>query len=661
MHQFSPTAGRVGDPVTILGTWLAGATGVQFNGTPAPILTASFDSIATRVPAGATTGPITVTTLYGSASSGGNFFVGEPPEIDSFSPSGGKVGTIVTIKGKHFTGATGVRFGLAAYGYGWTDFVVDSDEQITAVACCTRGPISVTNPVGTAVSTLDFDLISGVTVRADGSGDAPTVQAGIDSIRARQIYLDVLWIEPGDYAEDVVIPAGARTYYITCRGGPAKTRIRSLTIRSVTGGRSIEITGLTVADSTVGELGSTPVRFTECRFAGAVSWRSYAETPSGSQFERCTFEAPLALHADCSVGECFFLGGRADFRAEEAGCYVFRSFFVGQDTAATIQGAGSVDGCTFVNVGVGIGGIASWKQSVTQCLFVGLRGPALDLPIDPRYLTPPPALVHHNNVWMGNSDPYQGHVDVSDNLAVDPQFCNVFSSDFHVAASSPCAPSGPYGQIGALGVGCDVMTVPVDVQSHQVNLRSNAPVEAAILGHRLFDPHRVDPSTVRLAGATPSPRGSGGTTTQLEDVNHDGIADLLLAFNSRDLRPEGAVAILEGRTLDGASFRGSDSVEVTGTSLRASLEAATDFPTHLALAVPPTHGDMTLLLALASRERATVEVFDITGRRVVSRDVSALGPGHHRVQLQERLASGLYLLRARQGTEAVVVRAIVLH
>ena len=104
-----------------------------------------------------------------------------------------------------------------------------------------------------------------------------------------------------------------------------------------------------------------------------------------------------------------------------------------------------------------------------------------------------------------------------------------------------------------------------------------------------------------------------------------------------------------------------DSVEVAGTSLRASLEAATDFPTHLALAVPPTHGYMTLLLALASREKSTVEVFDITGRRVVSRDVSALGPGHHRVQLQERLASGLYLLRARQGTEAVVVRAIVLR
>jgi hypothetical protein len=659
VREFSPTAGRIGDQVVILGTWLTGASDVQFNGTHAPILAASFDSISTRVPAGATTGPITVTTPYGSSRNAGNFFVGEKPEIDSFSPSGGKVGTIVTIKGKHFTGATGVRFGLAAYGYGWTDFVVDSDEQITAVACCTRGPISVTNPVGTAVSTLDFDLISGVTVRADGSGDAPTVQAGIDSIRARQIYLDVLWIEPGDYAEDVVIPAGARTYYITCRGGPAKTRIRSLTIRSVTGGRSIEITGLSVADSTVEEVGSTPVRFTDCRFTGAVRCRSSSRFPA-TEFERCRFEAPVALHTDGTVDECLFLGGRADFRTHEDGYNVFRSVFVGQDTAATIQGEVIVCGCTFVNANLGIGGITSYKQSITQCLFVNLRGPAVNIPTDPRYYAPP-ALVHHNDVWMGNGDPYQGNVNVSDNLTIDPQFCDVVASDFHVAASSPCAPSSPYGQIGALGVGCSVMTVPVDVQSHQINLRSNAPVEAAILGHRLFDPHRVDPSTVRLAGAAPSPRGSGGTFTKLEDVNGDGIADLLLAFDSRDLRPDGAVAILEGRTVDGASFRGSDSVEVAGTSLRASLEAATDFPTHLALAVPPTHGYMTLLLALASREKSTVEVFDITGRRVVSRDVSALGPGHHRVQLQERLASGLYLLRARQGTEAVVVRAIVLR
>ena len=66
-------------PVVILGTWLTGASDVQFNGTHAPILAASFDSISTRVPAGATTGPITVTTPTVPAGTQGNFFVGEKP------------------------------------------------------------------------------------------------------------------------------------------------------------------------------------------------------------------------------------------------------------------------------------------------------------------------------------------------------------------------------------------------------------------------------------------------------------------------------------------------------------------------------------------------------------------------------------------------------
>ena len=90
-------------------------------------------------------------------------------------------------------------------------------------------------------------------------------------------------------------------------------------------------------------------------------------------------------------------------------------------------------------------------------------------------------------------------------------------------------------------------------------------------------------------------------------------------------------------------------------------KAAADMPTRLALAIPPTTAKLALLLDLPRNEPAAIEVFDVAGRRVLSQDVSALGPGRHRIQLQEALASGLYLVRARQGTEAVVVRAVVLR
>jgi uncharacterized repeat protein (TIGR03803 family) len=57
-----PTSGKVGAAVMILGTDLTGATSVSFNGTPATFTVASASLITTMVPAGATTGPVTVVT-----------------------------------------------------------------------------------------------------------------------------------------------------------------------------------------------------------------------------------------------------------------------------------------------------------------------------------------------------------------------------------------------------------------------------------------------------------------------------------------------------------------------------------------------------------------------------------------------------------------------
>jgi hypothetical protein len=55
---------------------LLGATGVSFNGTPATTISnISKEYVAVTVPAGATTGPVTITTPNGSATSSGSFTV----------------------------------------------------------------------------------------------------------------------------------------------------------------------------------------------------------------------------------------------------------------------------------------------------------------------------------------------------------------------------------------------------------------------------------------------------------------------------------------------------------------------------------------------------------------------------------------------------------
>lgn len=67
---FLPTSGAVGDLVTLTGTGLTGAYAVTFNGTSATVFSViSGAQITAIVPAGATSGPIAVTTLGGTGTS----------------------------------------------------------------------------------------------------------------------------------------------------------------------------------------------------------------------------------------------------------------------------------------------------------------------------------------------------------------------------------------------------------------------------------------------------------------------------------------------------------------------------------------------------------------------------------------------------------------
>jgi hypothetical protein len=72
---FTPASGLVGATVTINGTNFTGATAVRFNGTAANFTITSATAIQATVPAGATSGPISVATPGGSVTSATNFTV----------------------------------------------------------------------------------------------------------------------------------------------------------------------------------------------------------------------------------------------------------------------------------------------------------------------------------------------------------------------------------------------------------------------------------------------------------------------------------------------------------------------------------------------------------------------------------------------------------
>src|ERR1700741_2472543 len=66
ISSVSPATGTVGMPVIIIGQRLSGTTAVSFNGTAAAFSVVGNTQINASVPAGATTGKISVTTPGGS-------------------------------------------------------------------------------------------------------------------------------------------------------------------------------------------------------------------------------------------------------------------------------------------------------------------------------------------------------------------------------------------------------------------------------------------------------------------------------------------------------------------------------------------------------------------------------------------------------------------
>jgi FG-GAP-like repeat/IPT/TIG domain len=140
----SPDSGFTGATVTITGVNFTGATAVRLGGIPAASFSILSDTSLTAVVGNGATGSITITGPGGNGS-GGNFrYLG--PNISSFTPSSGGLGTTVTITGTNFTGVTAVQFG----GIPAASYTVNSATSITAVTGIgASGDITVTTAAGT--------------------------------------------------------------------------------------------------------------------------------------------------------------------------------------------------------------------------------------------------------------------------------------------------------------------------------------------------------------------------------------------------------------------------------------------------------------------------------------------------------------------------------
>jgi len=151
---FMHASGKVGGTGGILGQGFTGTTSVSVNGTPASFKVVSDTFLKATVPAGATTGFVTVTTPGGTLTSNKIFRV--RPQLLSFDPPSGPVGTQVTITGVSLTQTQGVGFGDRVPAR----FTVNSDTQVTATvpAGAKTGKVGIETKGGTAISSGTFTV-----------------------------------------------------------------------------------------------------------------------------------------------------------------------------------------------------------------------------------------------------------------------------------------------------------------------------------------------------------------------------------------------------------------------------------------------------------------------------------------------------------------------
>jgi len=160
---------KVGKTVEILGQGFTGTTGVSFDGVSATFHNISDTYMTATVPAGALTGTVTVTTFTDTMKSNRAFLV--TPQITSFTPASGIVGTSVVITGVSLTQAAAVTIGGKT-----ASFTVNSDTKVTAtvpVGAKTGLPITITT-AGGVVSFGKFAVVPSIISFSPTSGPVGT-------------------------------------------------------------------------------------------------------------------------------------------------------------------------------------------------------------------------------------------------------------------------------------------------------------------------------------------------------------------------------------------------------------------------------------------------------------------------------------------------------
>ncbi|MFH1276754.1 MAG: hypothetical protein ABIK65_00010 [Candidatus Eisenbacteria bacterium] len=352
-------------------------------------------------------------------------------------------------------------------------------------------------------------------VLPDSTGDAPTIQAAIDSSSGG----DTVLVAPGTYyvnlhifqKPDLILASEGGRDVTILDGDPAYSSQYRSVIR-VFSSPGVVVEGFTIQGARVGMVGtvgggieigdSNPVirdnmiRDNRGNYGGGIGFRWSCASCAGSVIENNSFIGNRATEDDgCGGVYLSFVGGTVGIRdnyfegntGEFGAIYGYLSKIVAEDNACLrnssmkwcIYASHAISTVTrnLVAMDMGAGIVCNGGEANANTVFGNnLSGlsvfdgiAANNLVIGNREgITCYESALSCNNAWSNSEYDYDGlegtcdSAGVNGNISADPLFCNPDADDYSIASESPCAPenSGGCGLIGALPVGCTVTSVP---------------------------------------------------------------------------------------------------------------------------------------------------------------------------------------------------------
>lgn len=278
--------------------------------------------------------------------------------------------------------------------------------------------------------------------------------------------------------------------------------------------------------------------------------------------------------------------------------------------------------------------------------------------------------------WSGS---IANQLGVNGNMCLDPLFCLEENPDepFTISSCSPCSGINHpgCGLVGAADVGCEAASAAieavVDIVPNALNIRSRGLyVTCHIELPDGFDVADIDVATVTINDVVSAEM----EPTDITDYDTDGIPDLMVKFSRQDLiaiiDEIGEIEVTISGMVGGQMFTGVETLRVLGKTAK-KIASGDGLITGMVTVNPPgvfTSGsDAEIQYSLPEAGFARLTVFDVTGRVVTTlvEEMSAAGTfcvsWDGRDQFGAKVASGVYFANLETSKEVVTGKIMVVR